>query len=276
MVTHRRDFVTFLSDYGSSDEFVGVCHAVLLKQAPHVTIVDLHHEIRRHDIRQGASVLRRCLAFVPSGVHLAVVDPGVGGARVAVALEAGSGELFVGPDNGLLLPAAASVGGVARAVALAIPSDLRAATFHGRDLFAPAAARLALGTDLGDLGEPLDPASLVPCDLPRARIDGSTIATEVAHIDTFGNVSFYCSRDDLIAAGLFGLPRVRIEIGEREVEVATGTTFSDVTPGDAVLFVDSWGDAAVATNQGDVAAELSLEPGSRVRLRPSSSSREVR
>jgi len=163
--------VTFLSDYGLTDDFVGVCHGVIARIAPDVRVVDMTHGIARHDVRSGAIVLRRALDYMPAGVHLAVVDPGVGSDRRAVALRCGE-RLLVGPDNGLLWLAAQQLGGVADAVdigASPLGSVPVSASFHGRDLFAPIAAHLASGATLDQAGEPLDPSTLATLELPRAE-----------------------------------------------------------------------------------------------------------
>jgi S-adenosylmethionine hydrolase len=170
--------VTLLTDYGYEDEFVGVCHGVIARLAPAVRVIDVTHGVARHDVRSGALILRRALPYLPPGVHLAVVDPGVGGERRAVALRtADEDRLLVGPDNGLLSLAAASFAGAVEAVDVShSPHRLEpvSATFHGRDTFAPVAARLAEGAPLAEAGEPIDPADLVALELPRARAEGST------------------------------------------------------------------------------------------------------
>ena len=195
--------VTLLTDYGTADEFAGVVHAVIARIAPDARVIDLGHGIRRQDVVHGALVLARTLPYAPAGVHVAVVDPGVGGPRRAVALRtAEEDRLLVGPDNGLLLPAAARFGGVAEAVEIsASPWRLEpvSATFHGRDLFAPVAARLAAGAPLADAGAPLDPADLVALELPRAEV-GETVVATVAGVDAFGNVALHAHAADLAAA----------------------------------------------------------------------------
>src|ERR687893_2108282 len=158
--------LTFLSDYGTDDEFVGVVHAVIARLAPAAPVIDLTHGIPRHGVLQGALTLARTLPYAPPGVHLAVVDPEVGARRRAVALRtADEDRLLVGPDNGLLLPAAQRFGGIAEVVEISgSPWRLEpvSATFHGRDLFAPVAARLAAGAPLPDARPPLEPVELVP------------------------------------------------------------------------------------------------------------------
>src|ERR671929_935574 len=155
--------ITFLTDFGLEDDFVGTCHGVIARIAPEVRVIDITHGIRPGRVLQGALMLANTLAYMPIGVHLAVVDPGVGGSRRPLALRDGEGRLYVGPDNGLLVTAAEAGGGVAEAHELANPAyalERVSRTFHGRDLFAPAAAHLALGVPAAELGPPLDPEVL--------------------------------------------------------------------------------------------------------------------
>src|SRR5207237_739042 len=178
---------------------VGTCHGVMKRIAPDVQIIDITHGIEPHQVLQGALVLAATLQYMPIGVHLAVVDPGVGGVRRPLALRDGEGRLYVGPDNGLLLPAAERYGGVAAAHELANPSYALghvSRTFHGRDLFSPAAAHLALGVPLGELGPPIDPGELVRLEIPQPeRIAGGIRATVLA-VDRFGNAALNLTRDD--------------------------------------------------------------------------------
>src|SRR3954468_1211916 len=170
--------ITFLSDYGLADDFVGVCHAVMARVAPDARIVDLTHGIDRHDVRTGAIVLRRALPYCPAGVHLAVVDPGVGAARRALALRTTEEDrILVGPDNGLLSLAAQRFGGIAEVVDVARSPhrlDPVSATFHGRDLFAPVAAHLAAGAPLAAAGDPIDADEIVRADMPLAFLDADS------------------------------------------------------------------------------------------------------
>src|SRR3954465_11986687 len=183
--------VTFLSDYGLADEFVGVVHGVLARLCPDARVIDLTHGIRRHDVLAGALVLERALPFTPPGVHLAVVDPEVGARRRAVAVRtADEDRLLVGPDNGLLIPAAERFGGAVEAVEISrSPWRLEpvSATFHGRDVFAPVAARLAAGEALADAGDPLDPSELVALQLPSARLEQDVLIVHALAADRFGN-----------------------------------------------------------------------------------------
>ena len=184
--------ITFLSDYGYEDEFAGVCRAVISQIAPGAPLIDLTHGIARQDVRQGAIALANALPSCPPGVHLAVVDPGVGSARRAVAVAAAEGRFLVGPDNGLLSRALDRLGGALDAVELSSsPFRLEpvSATFHGRDLFAPVAAHLSLGARLEEAGEPIDPSSLVTLDLPAPRIAEGEVVAHAIHEDGYGNVT---------------------------------------------------------------------------------------
>ena len=197
-------FITFLTDFGLEDDFVGTCHGVIKRIAPDAQIIDITHGIRPGRILQGALALANALPYMPAGVHLAIVDPGVGGSRRPLALRDAEGRLYVGPDNGLLLPAADRFGGVAEAHELANPAyalDSVSRTFHGRDLFSPAAAHLALGVPLGELGPPIDPDALVRLELPEPEIGQSRISATVLAVDRFGNVALNLTRDHLDEAG---------------------------------------------------------------------------
>jgi S-adenosylmethionine hydrolase len=249
--------VTLLTDYGSSDEFAGVLHGVIARIAPDARVIDLTHGIPRHDVRAGALALRRALPFTPPGVHVAVVDPGVGGPRRGVALRCGD-RLLVGPDNGLLGPVAERFGGVTEAVDLAVsPWSLHpvSATFHGRDVFAPVAAHLAAGEPLADAGEALDPALLTALALPEPHRDGDALVAHAVAFDTYGNVLLDAAGPDVAgAASVAGRP------------VTVGRTFGDVPDGGLLLYEDSSGTLALAVNRGSARAALGLELDDEVRI----------
>src|SRR5947209_7570419 len=180
--------ITFLSDYGLDDDFVGVCHGVIATICPGARVIDITHGLRRHDVRAGALILAGALPYMPAGVHLAVVDPDVGAQRRAIALETAQGRLMVGPDNGLLSLAAQRLGGVVAAVEIGT-SRFRlepvSATFHGRDIFAPIAAHLAAGTPLGEVGRPCDPGGLQTIELPQPRREDGALVAHAIYIDRF-------------------------------------------------------------------------------------------
>lgn len=263
--------ITFLSDYGTTDEFAGVCRAVIASIAQDAAVIDLTHGIRRHDVRRGAAVLAEAVAFAPAGVHLAVVDPGVGGSRRAIAAATRDGDrFFVGPDNGLLAPALGRFGGAADAVEIS-ESPMRlepvSATFHGRDLFAPVTAHLALGAALADLGEPIDPQSLEALPEVRPEIEaGLRLTAEVGDVDGFGNAALLATAADAAAAGLEPGKRLRVTASRRSDEVLYARIFADVAEGEPLLYVDSTGWLALAVNCGDAARRLDIEPGERISL----------
>jgi S-adenosyl-L-methionine hydrolase (adenosine-forming) len=266
--------VTFLSDYGYEDDFVGVCHAVIARIAPQARIIDLTHGLPRHEIRPAALVLRNALSYAPVGVHLAVVDPEVGAERRAVALRtAEEGRLLVGPDNGLLSLAVARLGGIVEAVEVGrSPWRLEPVshTFHGRDIFAPVAAHLAAGASLADAGDPIDPGELVKLELPLPRRDeeGALIA-HVLSVDRFGNAALNVGHDDLAGSGLRLGRSAILEAGAgRRRRAQYAVTFADVAHGELLIYEDAWRMLAVAVNRGNAARELALRPDSELRVIP--------
>ncbi|WP_239310220.1 SAM-dependent chlorinase/fluorinase, partial [Frankia sp. Cj3] len=276
----RPAYVSFLSDYGLVDGFVAACHGVLLCRAPGVRIIDITHLIPVGDLRRGSVVLAQTVGHLPCAVHLAVVDPGVGTSRRALAVSTPRGFL-VGPDNGLLPPAAEALGGVGSAVALAVPAEAPA-TFHGRDVFAPAAAALAAGHSLAGLGAPVDPAGLVRLPPPVLRLVRPSAATasaatasaatevevEVLTVDTFGNVQLATAAGPLVPAGVVPGRNIEITVGQTVATALFGATFASVQPGDPVVYVDSAGLVTIAVNRGSAAARLAVTAGDIVRLAP--------
>jgi S-adenosylmethionine hydrolase len=263
-------FITFLSDFGLKDDFVGTCHGVIKKIAPEAQIIDITHGIPPQAVLEGALVLANTIDYMPLGVHLAVVDPGVGGPRRALALRDGEGRLYVGPDNGLLLPAARRAG-VAAAHELANPEYALASvsrTFHGRDLFSPAAAHLARGVLIEELGPPLDPEGLVTIDLPKPVIsEGAAIAT-VLYIDSFGNIALNLTRDDVEQLGIESGTRVELEHAGEHYYAVMARTFGDARPGDVILYEDRFRNMSIALSRGSAARMLHASPNQRVRLQP--------
>ena len=269
-MARRYDTVSFLTDYGWDDEFVGVVKSVIRDLAPHVTVIDLTHGIRPYDVRGGSLALARAIPYVAEGVVLAVVDPGVGTSRRALAIEvAGGAGVLVGPDNGLLAPAAAIIGGAERAVELTNTQyqlEAPGATFAGRDVFAPAAAHLCNGVDLGELGTPVDPGVLLPGMVPLPRDEPDGIHAEVLWVDRFGNCQLNVGADDL----------------PPDIEVWTVTTgidrhvarisaaFAHLGVGAVGLILDSHGMYALALDRHSAAAELGLAAGDAVVIAPSS------
>ena len=262
-------FITFLSDFGLQDDFVGTCHGVIKRLAPDAQIIDITHGIPPQAVLQGALVLANTLPYMPAGVHLAVIDPGVGSHRRALALRDADDRFYVGPDNGLLLPAAERAG-IAEAHELANPVyalESVSRTFHGRDLFAPAAAHLALGVEIGRLGPPIDPESLVRLELPEPSFGDGTIHATTLYVDSFGNIALNLTRDHLDRVGV--VPGTRIELdlsGERYYAVAA-RTFADARPGDVILFEDSYRNMSIAISNGNAAAMLHAVIGRPLNIR---------
>jgi S-adenosylmethionine hydrolase len=266
-VRHR--FITFLSDFGLQDDFVGVCHGVIKRIAPEVQIVDITHGIPSRSVLQGGLVLSSTIQYMPEGVHLAVVDPGVGGIRRPVALETGSGRLLVGPDNGLLAPAVYAAGGVAKAHELANPDYMLPSvsrTFHGRDPFSPAAAHLALGVPLEEFGPPIDPDTLVRPDLPEPELGHARIRATILYVDGFGNMQLNLTREHLETVGIVPGTKVELCIGPERYYAVAARTFDDARPGDIILYEDAYRRIAVAISRGSAVDMFHAAPGTDLRI----------
>jgi len=255
--------ITFLSDYGLGNEFVGVCHAVIARRAPQARVIDLTHSIPRHDVHTGAIVLRGTLPFLPDAIILAVVDPGVGstgarGRRAVAVRTTEEDRLLVGPDNGLLMPVCERLGGVAEAFDVG-ESDERlepvSPTFHGRDIFAPVAGALAAGTPIEDLGEPLPPEGLRRLNIPVAVRTAEGLELHVLHCDTFGNLILDGQTEQVAELGLKLGDEVAVRYGGGTHRATFARTFADVHPGGLLLYKDGLGMLALAVNRGS-AAEL--------------------
>ena len=264
----RYETISFLSDYGHVDEFVGVVHSVVRGIAPHARVIDIGHEVAPHDVRAGALTLVRAVQYLAPGIVMAVVDPGVGTDRRAIAVSVGDDDeaVFLGPDNGLLAPAVAMVGGPFRVVELTAPAfhlEAPGPSFAGRDIFAPVAAHLCNGVDLDDLGPPVDPDSLVPGLVPLARQEGEGLEAEVLWVDRFGNVQLNVGPDDV---GGFG-DRVAVRWAGEVRTAVRAETYDDVGAGELGLMVDSYGLMALTLNRSSAADELGLHAGDAVALR---------
>jgi hypothetical protein len=263
------DTITFLTDFGLEDDFVGVCHGVMRRIAPHATILDVTHGIAPQAVRRGAFVLARALPYLPTAVHLAVVDPGVGGSRRAVAIRSASGRYFVGPDNGLLAPAADGE----TIDAVRVLSNPRyhlervSRTFHARDIFAPVAAHIAAGVDFADLGDEVDPSSLVRLDLPAAtEVDGE-LRARVVDIDRFGNLELDLAPAAVGEAALRPGQRVELWFALNPYYAQVAETYADAERGDLILYVDSYGAYSIAISGGNAASLTEAGVGDEVRVR---------
>lgn len=266
----RHRFVSFLSDYGRADEFVGVCHAVMVDIAPHVRVVDITHDVAPFDVRAGALALVRAVQYLPEGIVLAVVDPGVATERRCIAVEVGGGVL-VGPDNGLLTPAVAMLGGPLQVVSLTNVEYQLAApgpTFAGRDVMAPAAAHLANGVAITELGDVVEASALQPGILPVPEEHDGAWHCDVLWIDRFGNCQLNLDPDELAAHGVGPGTTVEIRVGEQVRRARWVRAFADARPSELVLLVDSYGLFALALDRRSAADELAVRAGAAVTLVP--------
>jgi hypothetical protein len=257
--------VTFLSDFGLQDDFVGTCHGVIARIAPEARVIDITHGIPPQAVLQGALVLANTTPYMPVGVHLAVVDPGVGSARRPVAVRTADGRTFVGPDNGLLLLAADPLG-LAAAHVLADPRYRLSAvsnTFHGRDIFSPAAAHLAAGVPIEELGPPVDPAALVRIEVPEPEVGRTQVSASVLGVDRFGNVATNVRREHVEA---LGGDRIEVRLALDRYYALVGETFADARPGELILYQDSYGLMTLAIRNGDAAGLTGLAAGDEIRF----------
>jgi hypothetical protein len=271
-------FISLLSDFGARDPSAAILHGVILSIAPDARIVDISHEVRKFAIRDGALLLWCALPYLPVGTHVAVVDPGVGTERRPIALRVARGDVLIGPDNGLLTAGAQRLGGIVEArilesAAHRLPTV--STSFHGRDIFAPAAAHIASGTSIDALGPPLDHAGLVPSPIADPVVEPGRLRSTIVYVDTFGNIKLAGMRGDLEAAvgpvssgdklelafAANGDDRAAVEI------VRWRDTFGDAEPGDELLYEDSYGRICLAENQGDAAAHLGLVEDREVAIR---------
>jgi S-adenosylmethionine hydrolase len=261
-------WISMTTDYGGDDGFVAACKGVIAQIAPDVRILDVTHNVPPQDVRRGAAVLAQTAPYLPPAVHLAVVDPGVGTDRRGLAVVTPGG-MLVGPDNGLLTPAADALGGIAAAYELTNSEFWRPAvspTFHGRDVFAPAAAHLATGTPPEKLGAAVQQATLVRLPAPETNLAAGRLETEVLSVDRFGNVQLAATATELAKVGLQAPMRVRLRLNLVTVEATLGSTFNDVPHGALLAYVDSAGLVALAVNGGSAAGRLVIVPGGRVEL----------
>jgi S-adenosylmethionine hydrolase len=242
----------------------------MLRIAPGVSIVDLTHDVPGFAVEAGAEILQQATRYMPAdAVYLAVVDPGVGTRRRKIALKTEDGALLVGPDNGLLVPAAESLGGISGAAALTEERyHLKpiSNTFHGRDVFAPVAAHLAAGAELSGLGEPVDPSSLVQLDPPGALSNaGEDFVTRIIAIDRFGNARLSLAQEE---SGLEYGDDLKVDVGDGRMSVRYVDTFGSAKAGELVLVPDSHWRLSLAINKGNAAQALALGVGGKVRLIP--------
>lgn len=262
-------FLTFLSDYGLEDEFVGVCRGVIKRFAPQVEIIDIAHGIPPQDIHAGATVLAQAVPYMPPAVHLAVVDPGVGTGRRAVVIGTKNGPVLVGPDNGLLHPAAEALGGIEQAFVITnrdlwLPAPSR--TFHGRDIFAPIAARLALGLDPEAVGPSIEPSELVGHEHIAAVVDDDHVHAQIVQIDHFGNLQLNVVKAELEAIGVLEGDLLEARVNGRSFAPRYGKAFSEVGRGELVVLEDAYRWMTLAANQASAEDLVEAQRGDRVVL----------
>jgi S-adenosyl-L-methionine hydrolase (adenosine-forming) len=255
-------WITLMTDYGLADGFTAMLHGVIARGAPDVRVIDITHDVHPGDVRRGAAVLAQAVPHLPLSVHVAIVDPGVGTARRAIGVGTAGG-LLIGPDNGLLLPAADALGGADAAVELTNTDWHLAgvsATFHGRDVFAPVAARLAAGAALAEAGLAIDPDTLVRLPAPSVRVGDGFVEAEVLTVDRFGNVQLAAPAP----SGMAALGTGQVLVGG--LNAVSGSTFGEVPSGSMLVFGDSAGYLAIAINNGLAVVALGVEPGDMVRI----------
>jgi S-adenosylmethionine hydrolase len=263
-VTH----ITFLTDFGLEDDFVGTCHGVMARIAPDARVIDVTHGIAPQAIVQGALVLRGTLKYMPVGVHLAVVDPGVGGRRRPLAVRTSDGRLFVGPDNGLLMLAADELGvDVAHELVderYRLPDVSR--TFHARDVFAPAAAHLAAGVPIEQLGPAIDASELIRVDVPAPSVGKSQVSATVVGVDRFGNVATNMRDDHVTGLGVARGDRVEVRLTFERYYATLADTFADAAAGELILYEDSYGLVTLAISNGNAARLTGVGVGDELRI----------
>jgi S-adenosyl-L-methionine hydrolase (adenosine-forming) len=263
-------FVTFLSDFGVADDFAGTCRGVIKRIAPDADVIDITHGIEPQSVLQGALVLANTLPYMPEGIHLAVVDPEVGTPRRALVVRTGDGRLLVGPDNGLLIPAAERLGGVAAAYEITnrdYALEPVSATFHGRDVFAPAAAHLSTGLDPDRLGEAVEADTLIRLEIPQPEIGERRIRARCLYVDRFGNIQLNVHADQLEPLGILPGRRVEVELAMDRFYALAARTFAEAGAGDIVLYEDAYRNIALAISRGNAAETFGVRAGTEVRLR---------
>lgn len=261
--------LAFLTDFGHRDPYVGICHGVIRREDQTIPIIDVSHGIPRQDVRAGALALADAAPFMPEQtVFVAVVDPGVGSDRRALAIETEDGAVFVGPDNGLLVPAARLRGGVRAAFEISESAwrlDPISTTFHGRDIFAPVGAKIAAGAPVVESGVAIEHDNLVEIPAPKIEWSGDAVATSVVGIDDFGNVRLAGRLRDL--GSIYRGDRVEVTAGQRTVRATAAATYADGSDGSLLLIEDSTGSLSLSISGGNAAADLKISSGDAVRIR---------
>lgn len=268
-----QSIICFVSDFGTDDTWVGVCHAVILRACPQARVVDLGHHVPPFDIRKGAATAAAGVYQLPDAIHLIVVDPGVGSSRDDICLVTESGAILVGPDNGVLIPATWRAGGIKEAYVIdSSKIDFRSplATFHARDVLAPAAAALACGVKPQSLGDRVDPATLKAAPFTECRQENSYVVGEVLESDRFGSIRFNIPAERLGELGLKS-DKLEISLGHNTLTVPLRRTYSDVPEGEPVLLTDSSGWLCLAVNRGDASDRYGVDTATAIRVKAAES-----
>jgi S-adenosylmethionine hydrolase len=257
------DYITFLSDFGQQDDFVGVCRGVIKRIARDVQIIDISHGVAPQAIMHGALLLARAMPYMPPGINLAIVDPGVGRGRRALAIRTADERVFIGPDNGLLMLAAdaSSVESVRDLTNPRYRLERVSRTFHARDIFAPAAAYLATGVSFEDLGDEVDPATLVRIELPKPTVTANRLVATVLAVDRFGNLQLNLGAEDIAAAELEPKDRVELLAASNSYYAIVAETFADAKRGDLIVYEDAYGAWSIAISGGNASNLLAAGPG---------------
>lgn len=260
--------ITLLTDYGLRDSYVAEVKGVILGIIPEATIIDITHEVEKFDVEEGAFQLARCVNYFPEGaIHVGVVDPGVGGGRKSIIIKA-RGAFFVGPDNGLLAPAAERLGveGVYEIREDRLPIKRVSYVFDGRDVFAPVAAYLAKGVPPTELG--VEVSSYVRLAQYQPRIVGEDLEATVIHVDGFGNLVTNLTYKLLNELGVREGCKFRVNLKGRELEIPYVRSFSSVGVGELLALVAGGGYLEISVNMGRARERLGISKGERLILRP--------
>lgn len=264
-----QSIICFISDFGLDDTWVGVCHAVIHRSCPQAHVVDLAHCVPPYDVRKGAAVAASGVHQIPDAIHLVVVDPGVGAGRRDICIRTAEGSWLVGPDNGVLVPAAMRAGGIECAIAIdPAKIDLRSplATFHARDILAPAAAALACGVEASSLGVTVDAGTLAPAPFEMCRMGDGEVIGEVLEADRFGSIRFNVPAEQMDRLGLRAAS-LAFALGHNQVQAPLAVTYADVRTGDPVALIDSSGWLTLALNRASAVERFGIEDGTAVRIR---------
>jgi S-adenosyl-L-methionine hydrolase (adenosine-forming) len=262
--------ILFATDFGPASEWVGICHAVMARIAPHTRVIDLTHALRPFDVEGAGLILQMALPYAPIGVAALVVDPGVGTQRRSIAVQCFRGDLLIGPDNGLLPAAAESLGGIVAARLLdnqRLHLEHRTGTFDARDVFCPVAAHLASGTSFDAVGQTLAAEQLIASRTPHLEIEGHRVRCEIIDVDGFGNLRLSAKRDALELSTLASVEELRLVTEAGQTSLRRAAAFGELQPDDVGLIVDSFGYLSLCLNRASAAQKFGLARGDLIEIR---------